>query len=147
MHSVRQCLQRKGYHIFSIHPEASVFEALVLMAEKNVGALLVMEEGQRLVGIFSERDYARKVILQGKSSKETLVREIMSSPVIAVNIDQPIETCMALMTEKHIRHLPVIENDRIVGVISIGDVVKEIIEEQQFVIEQLENYITGARKP
>lgn len=147
MHSVRQCLQRKGYQIFSIHPEASVFEALVLMAEKNVGALLVMEEGQRLVGIFSERDYARKVILQGKSSKETLVREIMSSPVIAVNIDQPIETCMALMTEKHIRHLPVIENDRIVGVISIGDVVKEIIEEQQFVIEQLENYITGARKP
>jgi CBS domain-containing protein len=144
MHSIRQCLQRKGQEVWSIHPEASVFEALSLMAEKNIGALLVME-GAKPVGVFSERDYARKVILQGKTSRETRVREIMTSPVIAVSIHQTIEACMSLMTEKHIRHLPVVENNQVVGVISIGDVVKEIIAEQQFVIEQLENYITGER--
>jgi CBS domain-containing protein len=144
MHSVRHCLQRKGDEVWSIHPDSSVFEALSLMAEKNIGALLVMD-GEKPMGVFSERDYARKIILQGKTSRETRVHEIMTSPVIAVNIDQTIEACMALMTEKRIRHLPVLDNNRVVGVISIGDVVKEIIAEQQFVIEQLENYITGER--
>ena len=114
------------------------------MAEKDVGALLVFESGQ-LVGIFSERDYARKVILQGKSSRDTLVQDIMTPQVIFVWPEHTIEECMALMTEKHIRHLPVIDDDQVVGVISIGDVVKSIISEQEFVIEQLTNYITGDR--
>ncbi len=144
MHFIRNVLTSKGQRIYSIHPEASVYEALVLMAEKDIGALLVME-GTKLVGVFSERDYARKVILHGKSSKETLVREIMTPRVIYVRIDQTIEECMALMTEKHIRHLPVLDNQQVVGVISIGDVVKAIIAEQEFVIEQLGNYIMGER--
>ncbi len=144
MHFIRNVLTSKGQRIFSIHPEASVYEALVLMAEKDIGALLVME-GTKLVGVFSERDYARKVILHGKSSKETLVREIMTPRVIYVRIDQTIEECMALMTEKHIRHLPVLDDQQVVGVISIGDVVKAIIAEQEFVIEQLGNYIMGER--
>lgn len=144
MHFIRNVLTSKGQRIYSIHPEASVYEALVLMAEKDIGALLVME-GTKLVGVFSERDYARKVILHGKSSKETLVREIMTPRVIYVRIDQTIEECMALMTEKHIRHLPVLDDQQVVGVISIGDVVKAIIAEQEFVIEQLGNYIMGER--
>jgi len=114
------------------------------MAEKEIGALLVME-GEKLVGVFSERDYARKVILHGKTSKETLVREIMTARVIYVRIDQTIEECMALMTEKRVRHLPVFDGQIVVGVISIGDVVKAIIAEQEFVIEQLGNYIMGER--
>jgi len=144
MHSIQLCLQRKGHDVWSTHPDASVFEALSLMAEKNIGALLVME-GDVLVGIFSERDYARKIILQGKSSRQTRVSEIMTRRVVCVRLDQTIEECMALMTDKKFRHLPVVEGDQVVGVISIGDVVREIIEEQQFVIEQLENYITNAR--
>ena len=142
MKTVAQILRTKGHEVLSISPEMSVFEALGLMAEKNVGALLVVEGG-RLAGIFSERDYARKVILKGKSSKETLVREIMSSHVLYVRPEQTIEDCMALMTDKRVRHLPVLDAERVVGVISIGDVVKDIISEQEFLIEQLQNYITG----
>ena len=142
MKTITQLLRAKGREVLSISPEASVFEALQVMAEKNVGALLVVE-GERLVGIFSERDYARKVILKGKSSKEIPVREIMSSHVLYVRPQQTIEDCMALMTDKRVRHLPVLEEERVVGVISIGDVVKAIISEQEFIIEQLQNYITG----
>lgn len=140
--TVRQVLEKKGYDIWWIDPDATVYEALELMAEKNIGAVLVMKNGE-LVGILSERDYARKVILKGRFSRETLVREIMSERVVCVRPEQTLDECMALMTDKRIRHLPVIENNRVVGVISIGDVVKAIIAEQAFVIQQLENYITG----
>ena len=142
MKTVRQLLRTKGHEILSVAPETAVFDALQLMAENNVGAVLVLE-GERLVGIFSERDYARKVILKGKSSKEIPVREIMSTHVLYVRPQQTIEDCMALMTDKRVRHLPVMEEERLVGVISIGDVVKAIIAEQEFMIEQLQNYITG----
>jgi CBS domain-containing protein len=121
-----------------------VFEALSLMAEKGIGALLVFEE-HVLVGIFSERDYARKVILMGRSSRNTAVGEIMTKKVLVVHPNQTMDDCMALMTDKHIRHLPVIEDDCVIGIISIGDVVKEIISDQEFVIGQIENYITGGR--
>lgn len=144
MVTVRQVLNRKGSAVWFTHPEASVFEALQLMAQKDVGALLVLREG-RLVGIFSERDYARKVILHGKTSRETQVSEIMTPRVYVVHPEQSMEECMALMTDKHIRHLPVVEGERVVGVISIGDAIKTIISEQEFVINQLENYITGER--
>lgn len=144
MVTVRQCLQSKGGEIWSIHPDISVYEALEMMAEKDIGALLVLD-GEKLVGIFSERDYARKVILQGKSSRDTWVSEIMTPKVVYVRPEQTIEECMALMTDKHIRHLPVLDGERLVGVISIGDVVKAIISEQKFVITQLEHYITGER--
>ena len=143
MESVNQVLQTKGHEIWSVTPEILVFDALKLMADKNVGALLVLE-GDKLVGIFSERDYARKVILRGKASTDTPVREIMSLQVFYVRPEQTIEECMALMTDRRIRHLPVLENDNVVGVISIGDVVKAIVlSEQKFTIKQLENYITG----
>jgi len=143
MTTVRQLLRVKGHDVWSIPPDAWVFDALSLMAEKEVGALLVLE-GEKLVGIISERDYARKVILLGKSSKSTAVREIMTAEVICVRPEQTIQECMALMTESHVRHLPVLENDRLSGVISIGDVVKAIISEQEFMIEQLERYIVGS---
>src|SRR5438128_8347321 len=142
MKTVSQLLRTKGQAILSVSPEIPVFHALEVMAEKNVGALLVVE-GRELLGIFSERDYARKVILKGKSSKEIPVREIMSSHVLYVRPEQTIEDCMALMTDKRVRHLPVLEQGKLVGVISIGDVVKALIDEQQFIIEQLQNYITG----
>ena len=142
MKTVALLLRGKGGEILSVSPETPVFEALKVMAEKNVGALLAVE-GDRLVGIFSERDYARKVILKGKSSKDTPVREIMSSHVLYVRPEQTVEDCMALMTDKRVRHLPVLDEGRLVGVISIGDVVKAIIDEQEFLIEQLQNYITG----
>jgi len=142
MKTVTQLLRAKGHEVLSIPPDASVFEALEVMAEKNVGALLVVE-GERLVGVFSERDYARKVILHGKASKEIFVREIMTAHVLYVRPEQTIEECMALMTNKRVRHLPVLADEKLVGVISIGDVVKAIITEQEFMIEQLQNYITG----
>lgn len=142
MKSVSQLLQTKGHQVWSINPEAYVIDALKMMAEKSVGALLVLEAGQ-VVGIISERDYARKVSLEGKSSKTTPVREIMTQKVVYVRPEQSIEECMALMTDKRIRHLPVLDGDRLIGVISIGDVVKAVISEQEFIIAQLENYITG----
>jgi len=143
MITVRQLLEGKGYDVWSITPDASVYDALALMADKGVGALLVLE-GERLVGLISERDYARKVILKGKSSMETPVREIMTERVIWVGPEQTNEECMALMTAKHIRHLPVLAEDQVIGIISIGDVVKAIISEQEFLIEQLERYIVGS---
>ena len=140
MKTVAQLLRAKPHGILSVPPDTAVYRALQLMAEKNVGALLVLD-GETLVGIFSERDYARKIILVGKSSKETAVREIMSSHVLYVRPEQTIEDCMALMTDKRVRHLPVFDGPKLVGVVSIGDVVKAIIAEQSFVIEQLQNYI------
>ena len=140
MKSVRQLLQSKGREIYSITPDARVFDALKLMAEKNVGALVVIEGG-RLAGIISERDYARKVILLSKSSHDIAVREIMTGKVFTVNPDHTVEECMALMTGKRIRHLPVTEGERLTGVLSIGDLVKEVIAEQEQTIKQLESYI------
>jgi CBS domain-containing protein len=142
--TVRQMLSAKGGTVWSVTPETPVLDALRLMAERNVGAVLVCR-GQELVGILSERDYARKVVLKGKSSKETPVGDIMTSRVVYVRPDQTTEDCMALMTDKHIRHLPVLEGGQVAGVISIGDVVKAVIADQRFTIAQLENYITGAR--
>jgi CBS domain-containing protein len=145
MHTVGQILRKKGHDIWSVGPDTTVYEALQMMADKNVGALVVLENGE-LVGIFSERDYARKIVLQGKTSRQTAVSEIMTSRVNCVHPEQTTDECMALMTAKHIRHLPVLdEDDRLIGVISIGDVVKAIISDQEFVIEQLENYIKGVR--
>jgi CBS domain-containing protein len=144
MTTVRSVLQSKGSDIWSTAPNTLVFDALKVMAEKNVGALLVME-GNQLIGIFSERDYARKVVLEGESSHTIAIRNVMTSGVISVTPDQSIEDCMALMTGKHIRHLPVLENSKLVGMISIGDVVKAIISQHEDTIKQLENYITGAR--
>ena len=140
MKSVRQLLQAKGREIYTITPDARVFDALKLMAEKEVGALVVTEGG-RLAGIISERDYARKVILLGKSSQDIPVREIMTRKVITVAPDSTVEDCMAIMTNKRIRHLPVTEGERLAGVLSIGDLVKEVIAEQEQTIRQLESYI------
>jgi CBS domain-containing protein len=140
MKTVKEILEAKSHKLLSISPQTSVLDALKLMADKDVGALVVLD-GDGLAGIFSERDYARKVILHGKSSKATPVSEIMTRKVVCVRPDQSVEECMALMTDKRIRHLPVLEGRQVIGVISIGDVVKEVISEQRFVIEQLEHYI------
>lgn len=142
MKTVSQVLNVKGRTIWSVTPDTSVYEALKMMAERNVGALLVLENDQ-LSGIFSERDYARKVALLGKSSRDTPVKDIMTQKVDCVRPNQSVRECMAMMTDKHIRHLPVVEEDHLVGLISIGDVVKAIISDQEFTIEQLENYISG----
>ena len=142
MKTVRDLLKTKGSDVWSVSAEATVYETLGLMAEKGVGALLVLQAG-RLIGIISERDYARKVELQGKSSRETAVGEIMTVKVAYVKPQNTVAECMALMTDKRIRHLPVMDGDHLVGVISIGDVVKAVITEQEFTIQQLENYITG----
>ena len=140
--SVRLVLKQKGQDIWYVSPEACVYDAIEIMAEKYVGALLVVADGN-LVGVVSERDYARKVILQGKSSKQTQVKEIMTSPAIFVTPDHTVEESMRIMTEKHIRHLPVVEDGKILGVVSIGDLVKWMISAQQQTISELHNYITS----
>jgi CBS domain-containing protein len=140
--TVRLVLNKKGSNVWQVSPEASVYDGIEIMADKHAGALLVVTEG-KLVGVISERDYARKVILQGKSSKQTQVKEIMTSPAIFVTPEQTVQDCMRIMTDKHIRHLPVIEDDRILGVVSIGDLVKWMISAQQQTISQLHNYITS----
>ena len=143
MRYVSELLKKKGNDLWSVSTDTPVYKALELMFEKNCGAVLVMDE-EKLVGIFSERDYARKVILKGKSSKDTPVEAIMSSEVVCIEPTQTIDDCMTLMTEKRIRHLPVLEGEEtLVGLISIGDVVKEVISEQEFIIHQLEDYISS----
>lgn len=142
--TIREILDNKGHQIWSVSPDTKIFEALQLMAEKNIGALVVLN-GDKLVGIISERDYARKVALKGKTSKETPVRDIMTPKVLYVTPEKTAEDCMALMIEKRIRHLPVYEQDKLIGVVSIGDVVKAVIEEKKIAIEHLENYITLRR--
>ncbi len=144
MRTVREILQTKGFDVWSIAPDATVYEALKMMAEKEVGALLVIDQGH-IHGILSERDYARKIILKGKFSKDVPVREIMTDRVLYIRPSQTVEECMALMIDKRVRHLPVIEDGKIVGLISIGDVVKEVISEKEHLIEELENYIIGRR--
>ena len=140
--TIEAILAQKGNETFTISPDATVYDAVALMAEKNIGALLVTENG-RPVGMVSERDYTRKVMLRGKKSRETLVSEIMSSELTVVSPREPVENCLRMMTDKRIRHLPVIEAGEVRGVISIGDLVKSIIAEQKFIIEQLERYISS----
>jgi CBS domain-containing protein len=144
MATVRDLLRVKGQDTWSTTPDTSVYQALELMSEKNIGALMVLD-GNRLVGIFSERDYARKVVLKGKFARETPVREVMTNEVITIRPDQSVEQCMEMMTSGRFRHLPVVEESALIGVISIGDVVKSIISDQQYHISQLEDYITGRR--
>jgi len=142
MTSIRQLLKSKNHNLYSVGPTDTVYAAIKMMAEKDVGSLLVME-GDQLVGLFTERQYARDVFLKGRSSPQTLVRDIMESRVICVAPDDTVEICMALMTKKRVRHLPVIDGDRVVGIVSIGDLVKSIIDDQRFTIDQLENFIHG----
>lgn len=142
MQSIEQLLETKGHDIWSIGPDASVYDAIEMMDSKGVGALLVMEDGD-LVGVISERDYARKVILKGRSSKKTNIKQIMTTDVVCGRLDQNIEACMALMTQKRFRHLPITKEGKLVGVVSLGDLVKAVIAEQELVIEQLEHYISG----
>jgi len=144
MNFVNEILKAKGRDVWTVSSDSTVYDALQEMADKNVGALLVVED-DKLVGVFSERDYARKVILHGKASKDTLVKEIMSTEMFWVRPDETVAGCMELMTNKRIRHLPVLDEGRLVGVISIGDVVKEVISEKEFAIQQLEQYITSGR--
>ena len=143
MHTVKQILgQKESNEIWSIRPDATVLEAIQVLADKRAGALLVME-GPGLKGIISERDYAREVILKGRSSKDTLVGEIMSTNLITVPSTQSVDSSLAIMSENHIRHLPIVDDDTVVGVLSLGDLVKDVINDQQSTIEQLENYIRG----
>lgn len=142
MRLVKNILDSKGTDIWCIGSEDSVLDAIKMMADRRIGALLVIDD-ENLTGIISERDYARKVILKGRSSENTKVSEIMSSDLICMSPDDSVENCMAIMTEKHIRHLPIIRDEKVVGMVSIGDLVKSIIEEQTYTIKQLEMYITG----
>jgi CBS domain-containing protein len=142
MELIKNLIKAKGQEIWSIEPDASVFDAVKLMAEQGVGALMVMK-GKKLVGVISERDYARKVILKDRSSKETYVEEIMTTRVVYAHPEQNVKECMTLMTEKHIRHLPIMVEEKILGVVSIGDLVKSIIAQQQLTIKQLEQYVSG----
>jgi CBS domain-containing protein len=141
--TVRLVLKQKGQIVWSVSPEDCVYDAIEIMANKHVGALMVVSEG-KLVGVVSERDYARKVILQGKSSKQSLVKEIMTSPAIFLTPEQTVEDGMRVMTDKHIRHLPIVENGEVLGVVSIGDLVKWVISAQQQTISQLHSYITSS---
>ena len=143
MDTVKQLLKTKGQQIWSITPDASVYEAIEQMNDHGVGALLVMEN-EKLIGVISERDYARKTILKGRSSKTTPVRDIMTRKVIYISPKQTLEECMALMTDKRVRHLPVFVGEKLIGIISIGDVLKAIITDKKFIIDQLESYITGS---
>lgn len=142
MRTVRQLLEAKTAEVFAIGPDAPVIEAIRLMAEKRIGAVLVMD-GARLAGILSERDYARKIVLQGRSSADTPVRDIMTAQVVSVGLGDTAERCMQLVTDKRIRHLPVLENGQVVGVVSIGDLVKAVIEDQQVELDQLQRYIAS----
>lgn len=142
MSTVRNLLDMKGHTVHSISPESSVYDALEVLEEKNLGALVVVDKG-KLIGVFTERDYARKVVLKGRSSKETLVADIMSDRPIYVNPNTSIEDCMQIMTDKFVRHLPVLENNELTGIISIGDVVKYIINEKEYIIENLRHYISS----
>ena len=143
--TLSQVLDTKGHNVWSVSPESSAYEALGLMAEKDVGALVVIDQG-KVIGMFSERDYARKLVLKGQSSKETTVAEVMTKPVCYVLPWTSLNECMALMTNKHVRHLPVLENDELVGIVTIGDVVKSIISEQESVIHELKSYVDEALK-
>ncbi len=142
MRTVQQLIDEKGHGVQSVHPDDSVFDAIQKMADANIGSLIVIED-DRPVGIFTERDYARSVILKGKSSPTTPVRDIMTAKVVYVQPEQTVEECMAIMTDKHIRHLPVLRDEKLIGMISIGDLVKSIIADQKFTIEQLEQFIHG----
>ncbi len=142
MKSVHDILKHKGNEVWSVSPEDTIFDSLKVMAEKEVGALLVLN-GDKLVGIVTERDYARRVILEGKSSQGSSVSEIMTSQVLCVSPKQTVDECMALMTDKRARHLPVLDDDKVVGIVSIGDLVKATIDEQQVLIDHLQNYISG----
>ena len=142
MRTVRQLLESKGPEVHAIGPDAAVIDAIRLMAEKGIGALVVLEPGGRLAGMVSERDYARKIVLDGRSSKETPVRDIMTSDIFSVGLDDVAPACMKLVTERRVRHLPVVDDGEVVGLVSIGDLVKAVIEEQQYELEQLQRYIT-----
>jgi CBS domain-containing protein len=142
MKTVREVLNGKGREVLSVDPDSTVYDAVKLMADRNIGALLVLE-GERVLGIVTERDYARQVILKGKASKDTPVRDIMTQRVVFIRLEQSVDDCMAVMTDKRCRHLPVLEDGKLAGILSIGDVVKAVISDKQFIIEQLENYIAS----
>lgn len=142
MYTVKELLREKGNQVWSVAPQTTVYEALELMAEKNIGALVVIEK-ENVVGIFTERDYARKVTLQGRTSKTTTIGELMTTDVLYVKPDETMENCMAIMTDKRLRHLLVMENNKLAGVVSIGDIVKAVISDREFTIRELERYITG----
>ncbi|HQV05851.1 MAG: CBS domain-containing protein [Chitinophagaceae bacterium] len=143
MAKVNDILQAKGNEIFSVSPDTTVYAALEILFEKNISALVILDQ-QKPKGIFTERDYARKVVLKGKSSKETTIKEIMTADLITISPECSIEEAMQIMTNNHIRHLPVVEQEKMTGIISIGDVVKFLLKEQQFIIDTMENYIKGA---
>jgi len=143
MATVKQLLESKDNNVWSISPETTVFEGLQFMAEKNIGALLVTRD-DKLIGIFSERDYARKVILKGKASKDTTIGELMTKEVVYTTPEDSLDECMALMTAKHIRHLPILNNGKLIGLLTLGDLVKQIMSNQEFKIQELEKYISGS---
>ena len=143
MVTVKELLRGKPDELWTVSPRATIYQALEILADKDVGALPVVEDGE-LVGIFSERDYARRVVLRGRTSRETLVSELMVTAVVVVAPTDTIQDCMALMTQQHVRHLPVMDGNRMIGIVTIGDVVKQVITEQEFTIKQLESYIRGS---